>query len=241
MNRREKQRQIRQAKQQAAKQKQRRRQVLGRLGLFVALPALVLLVVWVLATQGPTYSPVEVAPNDHIRGDPETPVSIVVYADFQCPACATENQLMARLWSRVEDRAHLIFRHYPLTASNPHAWTAALYAEAAGRQGSFWEMHDFLFVNQPVWSFLPDVENEFESYAENLELDLEQLRADVESEAVIAKVRDDQRGGNSAGVRSTPVMFINGRRVAQLTASRILELVDEHFQEAMGDAAGAGS
>ena len=98
-------------------------------------------------------------------------------------------------------------------------------------------MHDFLFVNQPVWSFLPDVESEFESYAETLELDLEQLRADVESEAVIAKVRGDQRGGNSAGVRSTPVMFINGRRVAQLTASRILELVDEHFQEAAGDAA----
>ena len=232
MNRREKQRQIREAKQQAAKQKQRRLEMLGRLTLFVALPLLVLLVIWVLATQEPTYSPVEVAPNDHIRGDPATPVGIVVYADFQCPACATENQLMDRLWSRMEDRAHLIFRHYPLTASNPHAWTAALYAEAAGRQGHFWEMHDFLFVNQPVWSFLPEVESEFESYAENLELDLERLRSDVENEEVIAKVRGDQRGGNSAGVRSTPVMFINGQRVAQLTASRILELVDEHYREA---------
>ena len=239
MNRREKQRQVREAKQQAARQKQQRRQVLGRLGLFVALPALALLVVWVLVTQGPTYSPVEVAPDDHIRGDPETPVSIVVYADFQCPACATENQLMARLWSRVEDRAHLIFRHYPLTATNPHAWTAALYAEAAGRQGRFWEMHDFLFANQPVWSFLPEVESEFESYAENFGIDLEQLRADVESEAVIAKVRGDQRGGNSAGVRSTPVMFINGQRVAQLTANRILELVAEHYSDFQGTGSAA--
>ncbi|MCY4182558.1 MAG: thioredoxin domain-containing protein, partial [Gammaproteobacteria bacterium] len=232
MNRREKQRQVREAKQQAERQRQQRRQIFGRLGLFVALPALALLVVWVLATQGPTYSPVEVAPNDHIRGDPETPVSIVVYTDFQCPACATENQLMARIWSRIEDRAHLISRHYPLTASNPHAWTAALYAEAAGRQGRFWEMHDFLFANQAAWSFLPEVETEFESYAENLDIDIEQLRADVASEAVIAKVRDDQRGGNSAGVRSTPAVFINGERVAQLTGARILDRVAEQYQRA---------
>ena len=240
MNRREKQRQVREAKQNAARQKQQRVQVLGRLGLYVALPVLVLFVAWVLVTQGPTYSPVEIAPNDHIRGDPETPVSIVIYADFQCPACATENQLMARIWSRIEDKAHVIFRHYPLTASNPHAWTASLYAEAAGRQGRFWEMHDFLFVNQPVWSFLPEVESEFDTYAETLELDLDQLQSDLENEEVIDKVRNDQRGGNAAGVRSTPVMFINGQRVAQLTASRIMELVEEHYAEALVDARASG-
>ena len=238
MNRREKQRQVREAKQKAAQQKQHRLQILGRLALYVALPVLLIFVVYVLFSQGPTYSPVEVAPNDHVFGDPETPVSIVVYADFQCPACATESQLMARLWPRIENRAHMIFRHYPLTASNPHAWTAALYAEAAGRQDRFWEMHDFLFVNQAIWSFLPEVESEFESYAETLDLDLEQLQADLDNEEVIGKVRDDQRGGNSAGVRSTPVMFINGQRVAQLSASRIMELVDEHYREATGEPSG---
>ena len=147
---------------------------------------------------------------------------------------------MARIWSRIEDKAHVIFRHYPLTASNPHAWTASLYAEAAGRQGRFWEMHDFLFVNQPVWSFLPEVESEFDTYAETLELDLDQLQSDLENEEVIDKVRNDQRGGNAAGVRSTPVMFINGRRVAQLTASRIMELVEEHYAEALVDAQASG-
>ena len=238
MNRREKQRQIREAKQKAAKHKQQRLQILGRLALYVALPVLLIFVVYVLVSQGPTYSPVEVAPNDHVFGDPETPVSIVVYADFQCPACATESQLMARIWPRIENRAHMIFRHYPLTATNSHAWTAALYAEAAGRQNRFWEMHDFLFVNQPIWSFLPDVESEFDSYAETLELDLEQLQTDLESNEVIEKVRDDQRGGNAAGVRSTPVMFINGRRVAQLTASRIMELVDEQYREATAEPSG---
>ncbi len=232
MNRREKQRRIRAAKQQAARRKEQRTRILGRLALYVALPALLIFAVLVLLSQGPTYSPVEVAPDDHVYGDPETPVGIVVYADFQCPACATEARLMSRIWPRIEDRAHLIFRHYPLTASNPHAWTAALYAEAAGRQGRFWEMHDMLFANQSVWSFLPEAESEFDSYAEMLALDLAQLRADLASAEVIDKVRNDQRGGNAAGVRSTPSMFINGRRVAQLTATRIMELVGEHAVEA---------
>lgn len=240
MNRREKQRQIREAKQKAAIQRQQRMQILGRLALFVALPVLLIFVAYVLFSQGPTYSPVEVAPDDHIFGDPETPVSIVVYADFQCPACATESQVMARIWSRIEGRAHMIFRHYPLTASNPHAWTAALYAEAAGRQGRFWEMHDFLFVNQPIWSFLPEVESEFDSYAETLELDLERLQADLENDEVVDKVRNDQRGGNAAGVRSTPAMFINGQRVAQLSASRIMELVNEHYTEAVAKQGASG-
>ncbi len=233
MNRREKQRQIREAKQKAAKQKQRRLRILGRLALYVALPVLLIVTAYVLFNQGPTYSPVEVSPNDHIYGDPETPVSIVVYADFQCPACAEEFRLINRVWTRVEDRAHLIFRHYPLTMNYQHSWTAALYAEAAGRQDNFWEMHDLLFINQPAWAGLPEVESEFDTYAEALELDLEQLRADRESGAIIDKVRNDQRGGNAAGVRSTPVMFINGQRVAQLSASRIMELVEEHYTEAM--------
>ena len=59
------------------------------------------------------------------------------------------------------------------------------------------------------------------------------MRADLENDEVIDKVRNDQRGGNAAGVRSTPVMFINGQRVAQLSASRILELVEEHYSEAV--------
>ncbi len=240
MNRREKQRQIREAKQKAAKQRQQRTQILGRIALYVALPVLLIFVAYVLFSQGPTYSTVEVAPDDHVFGDPATPVSIVVYADFQCPACATESQVMARIWPRIENRAHMIFRHYPLTASNPHAWTAALYAEAAGRQDRFWEMHDFLFVNQPIWSFLPEVESEFDSYAETLELDLERLRADLENDEVIDKVRNDQRGGNAAGVRSTPAMFINGQRVAQLSASRIMELVNEHYTEAVAEEEASG-
>jgi protein-disulfide isomerase len=231
MGKRERQRKIKSQKQHTAKQHEQSRGLLIKVALFGVAPVLLLFFLYTLFSQGPTYSPVEIAENDHIRGQISNPVSIVVYADFQCPACATEHQAMTRLWPNISDKAHLIFRHFPLTATHQHSWTAALYAEAAGRQGQFWEMHDFLFAAQTIWSRLPTVEDEFESYALELNLDLEQLSADLESNEIIQKVRNDQRGGNASGVRSTPAVFINGRLLASPSRARILEVVNEEFED----------
>jgi len=235
MGKRDEQRKRKEAKQKAAQQKARTQQTLQKLGLYIVAPLLALFVVYTLLSQGPTYSPVEIAENDHIRGDTSTPVSIVVYADFQCPACATEHQTMSQLFPSISDRAHLVFRHYPITTSHPHSWTAALYAEAASRQDRFWSMHDYLFANQPIWTSLSEVESEFNSYALELNLDLEQLQADLEHPEVLAKVRNDQRGGNAAGVRSTPAVFINGRLLASPSRSRILQVVGEEAEASAGE------
>lgn len=231
MSKREQQKKVKEQKQQAAQQREQTKKLMAKFALFIVAPVFLLIVIYTLYSQGPTYSPIEVADNDHVRGTTATPVTIVVYADFQCPACAEENQTMARVWPRVRDKAHLIFRHFPITTTHPHSWTASLYAEAAGQQGRFWEMHDYLFANQAVWSGIGDPELEFESYAQDLNLDLDQLRSDMETDEVVQKIRNDQRGGNSSGVRSTPTIFINGTMVARPTASRILELVESAFAE----------
>jgi len=227
MSKREQQKKVKEQKQQAAQQRERTKKL-------ALAPLLAVFVIYTLFTQGPTYSPIEVAENDHVRGVVDNPVTIVVYADFQCPACATEHQTMSALWPSIRDKAHLIFRHYPITTTHPHSWTASLYAEAASKQGMFWEMHDYLFAAQGLWSILPDVDNEFDSYALELNLDIDQLHADMESNEVITKVRNDQRGGNSAGVQATPAVFINGRQLNSPSRSRILEVVNEEF-EAAGD------
>ncbi len=222
--------------QRSAEQRVQTQKLMGKIGLFGVLPILTLVVLYTLFSQGPTYSTVEIAPNDHVRGESTTPVTIVVYADFQCPACATEHQDMTGIWPQLRDRAHLVFRHYPITTAHPHSWTASLYAEAAGKQDRFWEMHDYLFATQSLWSTLPRIEDEFDSYALELNLDLEQLHADMAADATVAKVRNDQRGGNSSGVRSTPAVFINGRMLARPTDARILEVVAEEFAKLNGDA-----
>ena len=235
MGKREEQQKRKEQKQRAAKQREKTQKALQKVGLYIIAPVLALFIVYTLLSQGPTYSPVEIAATDHIRGNPSTPVSIVVYADFQCPACATEHQTMSQLFPSISDRAHLVFRHFPLTNAHPHSWTAALYAEAASRQDSFWPMHDYLFANQAIWSGMSNVEAEFNSYALELNLDVDRLHADMEDPEVIAKVRNDQRGGNAAGVRSTPTVFINGRLLASPSRTRILQVVSEEAEAAAVD------
>lgn len=235
-NKRDEQKKRKEEKQRSAEQRANTQRLMGKIGLYGVLPVLVILVLYTLFSQGPTYSPVEIAPNDHVRGDPTTPVTIVVYADFQCPACATENQDMSRIWPQLRDQAHLVFRHFPITTAHPHSWDASLYAEAAGKQNRFWEMHDYLFATQALWSTLPAVEDEFDSYALELDLDLEQLHADIAAAETVAKIRNDQRGGNVSGVRSTPTVFINGRQLARPTDDRIIETVAEEFSKSAGGA-----
>ena len=200
MNKREQQRIIKEEKQRAARQRERISATVRKTVFFVVIPLLVVFTAYVLLNQGTTYSTTEIAENDHVKKKPGAkPVSIVVYADFQCPACATENQTILQAWPSIRDSAQLVFRHFPVTNTHRHAWTASLYAEAAGKQNRFWEMHDYLFATQPDWSNLSEVENEFDAYALELNLNIEQLHLDIASEEVVMKVRNDLRGGTASG------------------------------------------
>ena len=108
----------------------------------------------------------------------------------------TEFQLIARTWPRIRDDVKLVFRHFPLD-THRFSFQASRYAEAAGRQGRFWEMHDLLFANQQAWSPMNDPAPLFEEYAAQLGLDIDQLRADIELPEVRAKIVADQQGGHS--------------------------------------------
>jgi protein-disulfide isomerase len=72
-------------------------------------------------------------------------------------------------------------------------------------------MYDQLFLNQAFWSGLSSVDEEFDGYLEQLGLDIARAHVDMQSDAIIQKIRNDQRGGTSAGVRGTPALFVNGR------------------------------
>lgn len=230
INKREQQKRIREQKQQAAQKKSAAQKNLTRLVLVILVPLMVIGILYGLLGQGKTYPPDQIAASDHIKGNADG-VKLVVYADFQCPACAAEHQMMAVAWPAIEDKAQLVFRHYPLTGSHRFAWTAALYAEAAGAQGKFWDMYDQLFVNQPYWSSLPSVEDEFDGYLEQLGLDVERAHRDMRDDAIIQKVRNDQRGGTRAGVRGTPTLFVDGRLTpVPQTPAALVSLVERARQ-----------
>ena len=103
MSKREQQQKIKEQKQLAAKQRDRTKRLALKVIVFAVAPLFLAFVLYTLFNQGPTYSPIEIAESDHIRGTTSNPVSIVVYADFQCPACATEHQTMMQAWPRISD------------------------------------------------------------------------------------------------------------------------------------------
>jgi protein-disulfide isomerase len=135
----------------------------------------------------------EPSASDHRRG---AGALTIVYADFECPYCAALEHKLRALPVEV------VFRHFPVRSSHPRAWPAACAAEAAARQGRFWEMHDLLFDDQArledphLWE-----------RATALGLDLERFDADRRRDDVRERVKQDFRSGVRAGVVTTPALF----------------------------------
>ena len=223
----EEKRQRKVRKQEQAKRRDRMSSMLFRGGAVVVTVLAIYVFYQGIFGGLPVVPPDRVAAHDQVRGDPDAPLTMTVYADFQCPSCASEMQVIARGWSRISDEVQLVFRHFPLD-THRHAFLAARYAEAAGRQGSFWEMHDQLFNNQAVWSGLAGsaARERFDAYAEAIGLDMAQLQEDLGDNAIRDKIVADQQSGIRAGVRATPTTFVNGRQVTSpRSVGALLDLV----------------
>ena len=150
------------------------------------------------------------AESMHIRGNPDAPVTLEEFGDFQCPPCGTFATFSEELLKEYDSRLRIVFRNFPLSA-HEHAREAALAAEAAGLQGRFWEMHDVLYREQASGVMLRMRAQLFESYAGTIGLNLDQFRKDVDSEKAKERVDSDRARGDSLGIKVTPTMFINNQ------------------------------
>src|SRR5262245_48116467 len=152
------------------------------------------------------------AESPHIRGNPDSPVTLEEYGDFQCPPCGMFAVFLSQLEKEYDSRLRVVFRNFPLTM-HEHAREAALAAEAAGMQGRFWEMHDVLYREQETWSKAPNAPELFESYAGTIGLDLDKFKKDMNGEKASARVDSDRQRGESLGIQTTPTMVINNQPV----------------------------
>jgi protein-disulfide isomerase len=148
----------------------------------------------------------------HIRGNPDAPVTLEEFGDFQCPPCGKFSEFVEELLKEYNPRLRLVFRNFPLSG-HEHAREAALAAEAAGLQGKFWEMHDTLYREQDTWSKAPNVRELFESYAGTIGLDMDQFKKDVDGDKARERVDSDRALADFLGVKATPTLFINNRPV----------------------------
>jgi Na+/H+ antiporter NhaA len=144
--------------------------------------------------------------RDHIRGPEKSPVTVVEYGDFECPYCNQAEPAVRELLRDFGD-VRYVWRHLPLTDVHPEAQQAAEAAEAAGRQGKFWEMHDLLFEHQDALRV-----RDLIGYAAALGLDTGRFTVDLRKHAGAAHVSEDVESADLSNVSGTPTFFVNGKR-----------------------------
>jgi protein-disulfide isomerase len=121
------------------------------------------------------------------------------------PFCSRVTPTLRQIEREYGEKIRIVFKHLPLTM-HPKAPGAHAAAEAAHRQGRFWEMHDRIFANQREMS-----EEKYIEYAEQIGLDLEQFEADVASADIKKRIAEDMAEARRLGVTGTPGFFVNGR------------------------------
>ncbi len=142
-----------------------------------------------------------------VYGSERAPVTVVVFADFQCPHCRAEAPMLRKAIDTYRGRAKLVYKHYPLPG-HVRAKAAAIATEAAHEQGKFWEMHDLVFENQENLS-----DAQLYAFADSIGLDAAQFKASFDAKKGKAVVERDKADGEALEITGTPAVFVNGREV----------------------------
>ena len=141
----------------------------------------------------------------HVRGSPAGHL-IIEYGDYECPYSRQAFHAIEQVEQQLGGNMRFAFRHFPLTRIHPHALAAAAAAEAAARQGRFWDMHQLLFHRQKALE-----DGDLRRYAAQLGLDVAAFDRDRASTAVADRIRRDAGSGLASGqVVGTPTLFIDG-------------------------------
>lgn len=182
---------------------------------FILVFVLVLSVINFVSNKEKSYVKFEpVSDSDWIKGNKNAKVVIVEYSDFQCPACAFYYPLVRQLLEDYDINSNIafVYRHFPLPI-HKYAKLAARATEAAGKQNKFWEMHNLLFERQREWSLANNIniENIFQRYAEELQLDINKFTYDLNSAEIIQKIDQAYDKALANNIQATPTFFVNGK------------------------------
>jgi protein-disulfide isomerase/uncharacterized membrane protein len=175
-----------------------------------------------------------VGDDDPWLGDRKSPVRLVVFSDFECPACRRFAASLMHVRERYPQVA-VVFKHYPLSSQcnalihrdlHPLSCAAAYAADAARQQGKFWEYHDALFAASRELN-----DDELHELARGIGLDMDRFEADLADEATNAKVAADVAVGNQLDVNGTPTAFLNGKELSGRAMSHLEELIEHQLKQ----------
>ena len=177
-------------------------------------------------------SHVDIKSGGHIRGPANAQVTLVEFGDFQCPSCGAYHPLVKEILNRYPDKVRLEFHHYPLIDLHPNAMLGAMAAEAAEKQGRYWEMHDALFEHQAEWAPNRNAEVVLLNLANRIGLNLNQFMQQLRSPALQDRILQDVTLGNNLHIMETPTFFIDGHRVyIKPTIEDFVKVVEAHLHK----------
>ena len=166
------------------------------------------------------------ADDDPFQGKAAAQVTVVMFTDFQCPACAATHPVLKRIIGEYGDKVRFVVRDFPLTSIHENAFAAAVAANAANAQGKFFEYTDVLYQNQTALDTAS-----LKKYAAGLGLNVKQFEIDLSSEKAAAEVRKDMADGKLYGIGGTPAIFVNGVKVRRLSAEAFRRAVDKALKK----------
>jgi protein-disulfide isomerase len=158
------------------------------------------------------------------KGAVDAPVVIAEYTDFQCPYCAKLGETFSKLLKQYPGKIKIVYKSYPLS-NHRFAWKAAAAAMAAHQKGRFWEFHDRLFEHYKSLDDqkIMDIRKEFG-------FDTPEFEALIKSNEVRRQVAADHQEGQRNGVRGTPTVFVNGKRLKDKSLKGFTEAIDKELE-----------
>lgn len=180
----------------------------------------------------------KVQTDDHIIKASNEKVVLIEYGDYQCPACGAAYAPLKAATEQLKDQVTFVFRNLPLTSLHPNAFAAARAAEAAAKQGKFWEMHDRLYETQDSWgNVTTNQQSLFEGYAQELGLKMDQFKTDYASEETANRINRDVSSAKSGfDATGTPTLVLNGEKIENpaSTTEAYVKVLSEAITKAGG-------
>jgi len=139
--------------------------------------------------------------------DPDAPVTIVMFIDFECPFCQRSYPVLKQVIGEYSTAVNVRFKHFPLTSIHPNATRAAIASTCAQEQGVFWEYYDLIFENKLLNN------QSLSLYAKTLDLDMPRFDTCMRNETYLPQIEEDFIDGRELGIRGTPTYFLNNKKI----------------------------
>jgi protein-disulfide isomerase len=145
-------------------------------------------------------------------------VTMVEYGDIACPACKAYQPLVKQVLQSYPGQLKLIFKNFPLKTVHKNAMTGAIAAEAAGRQGKYFQYVDMAYDKQESWGEVDNPDPILEGFAKDLNLNLDQFKKDEKDPAITNLINSEEDEGVKNGVNATPTFFVDGQKIENPTS-----------------------